>query len=89
MNSKYWEEDIETMPREALRALQVQRLQKTIRIASHSPYYGKVFKECGITAEDILIIGEIRDQGTARLAVDAALSGHLIFADQRLKYVER
>lgn len=29
---------------------------------------------------DILIIGEIRDQGTARLAVDAALSGHLVFA---------
>lgn len=60
MNSKYWEEDIETMPREALRALQVQRLQKAIRIASHSPYYGKVFKECGITAEDIHSVEDIR-----------------------------
>ena len=60
MNSKYWEEDIETMPREALRALQVQRLQKTICIASHSPYYGKVFKECGITAEDIHSVEDIR-----------------------------
>lgn len=60
MNSKYWEEDIETMPREALRALQVQRLQKTIRIASHSPYYEKVFKECGITAEDIHSVEDIR-----------------------------
>ena len=29
---------------------------------------------------DILIIGEIRDHGTARLAVDAALSGHLVLA---------
>lgn len=29
---------------------------------------------------DILIIGEIRDQGTARIAVDAALSGHLVLA---------
>src|SRR5699024_1426831 len=29
---------------------------------------------------DILIIGEIRDQGTARVAADAALSGHLVFA---------
>lgn len=29
---------------------------------------------------DILIIGEIRDHGTARLAVDSALSGHLVLA---------
>ena len=69
MNDKYWEEKIETMPREALRALQVQRLlralqvqrlQKTIRIASHSPYYGKVFKERGITADDIHSVEDIR-----------------------------
>ncbi|TSO26083.1 competence type IV pilus ATPase ComGA [Lactobacillus sp. LL6] len=29
---------------------------------------------------DILIIGEIRDANTARVALDAALSGHLVFA---------
>ena len=29
---------------------------------------------------DILIIGEIRDGNTARIAIDAALSGHLVFA---------
>lgn len=34
---------------------------------------------------DILIIGEIRDAGTARLAVDAALSGHLVFATVHAK----
>ncbi len=34
---------------------------------------------------DILIVGEIRDQGTARLAVDAALSGHLVFATVHAK----
>lgn len=34
---------------------------------------------------DILIIGEIRDQGTARLAVDAALSGHLVLATVHAK----
>ena len=60
MNSKYWEEDIETMPRETVRALPVQRLPKPIRSASHSPYYGKVFKECGITAEDIHSVEDIR-----------------------------
>lgn len=34
---------------------------------------------------DILIIGEIRDEGTARLAVDAALSGHLVLATLHAK----
>ncbi|CDF67511.1 Competence protein [Lactobacillus acidophilus DSM 20079 = JCM 1132 = NBRC 13951 = CIP 76.13] len=34
---------------------------------------------------DILIIGEIRDQGTARLSVDAALSGHLVLATVHAK----
>lgn len=34
---------------------------------------------------DILIIGEIRDSETARLAVDAALSGHLVLATVHAK----
>ncbi|BDR60312.1 competence type IV pilus ATPase ComGA [Lactobacillus xylocopicola] len=34
---------------------------------------------------DILIIGEIRNASTARLAVDAALSGHLVFATVHAK----
>lgn len=34
---------------------------------------------------DVLIIGEIRDQVTARLAVDAALSGHLVLATVHAK----
>lgn len=34
---------------------------------------------------DILIIGEIRDPGTAKLAVNAALSGHLVLATLHAK----
>lgn len=34
---------------------------------------------------DILIIGEIRDAGTARVAIDAALSGHLVLATVHAK----
>ena len=41
MNNKYWEEEIETMPREQLRELQLQRLKKTVSIAANSPYYKK------------------------------------------------
>ena len=53
MNSKYWEEEIETMPREQLRQLQLQRLKKTIAIAANSPFYKKVFQENNITADSI------------------------------------
>ena len=48
MNNKYWEEDIETMSREKLQELQLQRLKKTISIAANSPYYKKVFQEHNI-----------------------------------------
>ena len=60
MNNKYWEEDIETMPTEQLRALQLQRLKKTIQIASHSPYYKKVFSKHGITSDSIQKLEDIR-----------------------------
>jgi len=60
MNNEYWEEDIETMPRENLRALQLQRLKKTIKIASNSPFYKKVFKENNITADSVKSLEDIR-----------------------------
>ncbi len=60
MTDKYWEETIETMPREQLRALQLQRLKKTIGIAACSPYYNKVFREHGITADNIRGLDDIR-----------------------------
>lgn len=60
MNDKYWEEDIETMPREQLEKLQVQRLKKTVAIAANSPYYSKVFAEHGITPDSINTVEDIR-----------------------------
>ena len=60
MNDKYWEEEIETMPREKLRELQLQRLKKTIGIAANSPYYKQVFQEHGITADSIRSVEDIR-----------------------------
>ena len=60
MNNKYWEEEIETMPREQLRELQLKKLRKTIRIAAHSPYYQKVFNEYGITEDSIRTVEDIR-----------------------------
>lgn len=60
MNNNYWEEDIETMSREELRALQLRRLKKTIDIASNSPYYKQVFNKHGITSQSITSVEDIR-----------------------------
>jgi phenylacetate-CoA ligase len=58
--SKYWEEEIETMPRPQLEKLQVEKLKKTIEIAAHSPFYKKVFAENHITPDSIKHIEDIR-----------------------------
>ena len=60
MNTKYWEEEIETMSRKKLQELQLQRLKKTINIAANAPDYKKVFQEHGITPESIQSLDDIR-----------------------------
>ena len=60
MNSSYWEEDIETMNREDLQKLQLERLKKTINIASNAPYYKKVFQQNDISADKINTLDEIK-----------------------------
>ena len=50
---EYWQKDIETMNREDLAKLQLERLKKTIEAAGNSPFYSKIFKENGITADSI------------------------------------
>ena len=49
----YWEKEIETMSRDNLAALQLERLKKTVQHASNSYYYGKRFKEMGIDVDHI------------------------------------
>ncbi|MDR0892546.1 MAG: phenylacetate--CoA ligase [Mediterranea sp.] len=58
--SNYWEEAIETMSREELRALQLQRLRKTVGIAAHAPYYKEVFAQHGISADSIRTLDDLR-----------------------------
>lgn len=60
MNNEYWEENIETMSREKLHELQLQRLKKTIGIAADAPYYKKVFEENNITPETVQTLDDIR-----------------------------
>lgn len=47
--------------------------------------YASLLKAALRHRPDILIIGEIRDRSTARIAIDAALSGHLVFATVHAK----
>jgi len=60
MNNEYWQEDLETMPREQLRELQVKKLRKTIEICLKSPFYSKRLGELGITPESINTPEDIR-----------------------------
>ncbi|MEJ2429900.1 MAG: phenylacetate--CoA ligase [Deltaproteobacteria bacterium] len=56
----YWSEDLETMPREALVSLQLERLQRTVQQAGKSPHYSKIFAARGIEPETIRHLGDIR-----------------------------
>lgn len=55
----YWEKDIETVNRENLAALQLERLQKTLGQAAHSFYYDKLFKEIGLNTEDVRSLADL------------------------------
>ncbi|MDR1455443.1 MAG: phenylacetate--CoA ligase [Tannerella sp.] len=48
-----WQEALETIPRGELEKLQTERLRKTVEQAGHSAFYGKVFKEHGLSPESI------------------------------------
>lgn len=49
----YWQHEVETLSREKLEKLQLERLKKTINRAQGSLFYRKVFEENRITAEAI------------------------------------
>ncbi len=55
----FWEKDVETIEKDQLEKLQMERLQKTVERASRSSYYGKVFKKRGIFADDIRTLSDL------------------------------
>ena len=48
------------MPEDALRQLQLERLQKTVRHCMNSPFYQEKFAELGITVDDIKTLDDVR-----------------------------
>ena len=55
----YWEKEIETLNRDQLIALQLERLKKTVKNAANSYYYGKKFQEMGFDPGQIKFIEDI------------------------------
>lgn len=60
MDNRYFEPQIETMPREQLHELQLARLQETVKQAMNSPFYKKLYAEKGIDADTVKSLDDIR-----------------------------
>ena len=58
--NEYLHPDKECLTREQIDALQVERLQATIRHCMNSPFYKKKFEEMGIKLEDIKTPADVR-----------------------------
>ena len=56
----YLHEEKETMTREQISALQLERLQATVHHCMNSPFYKKRFEEIGLKPEDIQTLDDIR-----------------------------
>ena len=57
---KFFNPELETMPREALEKLQLERLQKTVRHCMNAEFYREKFAELGITPDDIQSLDDVR-----------------------------
>lgn len=57
---KYFNEKEETLSRQQIEALQLERLQATVRHCMNSPFYKARFEEAGIKPEEITTLEDIR-----------------------------
>jgi phenylacetate-CoA ligase len=56
-----WNDEFETLPREALQALQLKRLQQTMqRVYESVPYYRESFKKANITPDDVKSLDDLQ-----------------------------
>lgn len=60
VNNKYWDEALETMPREELEAKQLEDLKEIVAFAyGNSPYYKRSFDAAGVSPDDIKELKDI------------------------------
>ena len=60
MDKKFFNPELEAMPREELEKLQLERLQKTVRHCMNAEFYRQKFAELGITPDDIKSLDDVR-----------------------------
>ncbi len=58
--SPFWEKELETFPKEQLRALQLRRLRHVAELCERSPYYGKIFREAAFEPSQIKTLDDLR-----------------------------
>ena len=56
----YWQPEIETLSREKLEKLQLERLKETIELAQGSSFYQEVFKKNNISAESFQSVDDLK-----------------------------
>jgi phenylacetate-CoA ligase len=60
-NGKYWNEELETLPREQLEALQLKSLREELAYAyMNSPYYKRAWDKAGVRPEDVKTLADLR-----------------------------
>jgi phenylacetate-CoA ligase len=59
IENRIWSPD-ETLPRDRLEALQLERLRQTVRRASQVPFYREAFARTGVTPESIRSLDDVR-----------------------------
>ena len=61
INNKYWDEELETLPREELEKRQLEDLKEIVQFAyDHAPYYKRSFDEAGVKPSDIKTLKDIQ-----------------------------
>ena len=60
MIMEYWDREIETISRDDLTALQVERLRETVGIALQSPFYSKRLGDGGVTVDGIGSLDDLK-----------------------------
>ncbi|WP_277639252.1 phenylacetate--CoA ligase family protein [Bacteroides graminisolvens] len=60
MNTEYWEKSIETLPRQELEKLQLERIKSTLTVASNAPYYKDQFQKHNIRPDAIRCLDDFR-----------------------------
>jgi phenylacetate-CoA ligase len=56
-----WNDEFETLPREAMESLQLKRLQQTLqRVFATVPYYRESFRKAGVTPDSVKSLDDLR-----------------------------